>query len=156
MWLSDEWIIIHSSKFSNVELFIRENYKEHSQEMNNKQKLLLMIWMQKNFRKKIRKRRKYWYKVLSCMHRFHVRKKISVMVLPLCHQEKMKTPRLVWCYPREERWFENMWTNRLVENFEGGRWKADFRHGDVRPYSFNLQRASMICVFCIFHDIETL
>ena len=36
-------------------------------------------------------------------------------------------PRPCWSYPKEEYWFQDMWDNRCVANYQGNRWKQDFR-----------------------------
>ena len=102
--------------------------------MHSKQKQIFLLWVQKclqqkmkSKRKQSKKRRSFLVLVLSSIRRFHNQKFRLLLLEFLHHENKRKIHRSVWCYPRQELWFSHMWSNRFVENFEGGRWQADFR-----------------------------
>ena len=90
----------------------------------------LLIWVRKAMRRKARKRRAFMNYNLAWVNRLHTKQKFRVTMFLsqiMNANSYQRTPRAAWEYPRREFWFSNMWDNRLVENFEGGKWKADFR-----------------------------
>ena len=93
--------------------------------VSKKHKILLVYRIRKMTRAKNKRRGEKWWSFFSCMHvysKMNKRKYFAMM-----DGGKSRKKPSVWTYTRDENWFPDMWQNRVIDDYQGNRWKEDLR-----------------------------
>ena len=105
--------------------FVDSTFFPRNMAVSKKHKILLMYRIRKMMRDKNKRRRDKWWSFFSCMHVYSKMNKRKYFAMMESGKSRKKTS--VWTYPREENWFPDMWLNRFIDDYQGNRWKEDFR-----------------------------
>ena len=93
--------------------------------VSKKHSILLVYRIRKMTPDKNKRRSEKWWSFFSCMHvysKMNKRKYFAMM-----DGGKGRKKPSVWTYPRDENWFPDIWQNRVIDDYQGNRWKEDFR-----------------------------
>ena len=91
----------------------------------NAKKILVMYRIRKLMRDRRKTRREGWQSILFSMIRHSKIRRHHFFAFMQGHGGRKKPS--MWAYARDENWFADMWENRFVDNYQGNRWRKEFR-----------------------------